>query len=266
MTAGEAVPPRSARPTADRDARAANQHSYGDGAQVRAYLTDPYHQVRRDLAVRLLLRGLRSGAPPLAGPVLEIGVGSSTMVAGVSDLGYRAIMADLAVEALRGVAPPPARAVCLDAARPLPFADGSLAAVVMGDLIEHVYDPFRLVCECHRVLQIGGILVITTPNLATVQDRLRFMVGRAPRQVDPLHPYLWLHIRPFTPSLLARLLHRARFQAVEVRANFVTWRLPGGRWVRSRMLARVAPGLGGSLVVSARKPNTDGRVRIVGGH
>ncbi|HKT04171.1 MAG TPA: methyltransferase domain-containing protein, partial [Rugosimonospora sp.] len=142
---------------------------------------------------------------------------------------------------------------CLDAARPLPFRHESLAAVVMGDLIEHVYDPLRLLGECRRVLRPGGALVVTTPNLAAAQDRLRFLRGRAPRQVNPLHPYLWLHIRPFTASLLGELLRRAGFAPTAVRSNYVTWQLPSGRWLRSRSLARIAPGLGGSLVVAARK-------------
>ncbi|MEU3455198.1 methyltransferase domain-containing protein [Micromonospora sp. NPDC006766] len=62
--------------------------------------------------------------------------------------------------------------VCLDATRSLPFRAGSFAGLVTGELIEHVYDPVALLRECHRVLAPGGLLVLTTPNLATVQDRL----------------------------------------------------------------------------------------------
>jgi hypothetical protein len=67
------------------------------------------------------------------------------------------------------------------------------------------------------------------------------------------HPYLWLHIRPFTASLLRRVLCRAGFAPLAIRSNEVGWRLPGGRWVASRLLARVAPGLGGSLICAARR-------------
>ncbi|MFI7623240.1 hypothetical protein [Micromonospora echinofusca] len=37
-----------------------------------------------------------------------------------------------------------------------------------------------LLWECHRVLAPNGLLALATPNLATVQDRLAFLVGRAP--------------------------------------------------------------------------------------
>jgi len=235
---------------ADEHARAANQQRYGDGEEVRRYLADPYHRTRRAIAVRLLTGAL--AAPPAAGtaaPILEIGTGSSGMLDGAAGAGYRVIEADLAPDALREAK----TAVCFDAACSLPFRTGSLAAVVMGELIEHVYDPVRLLAECHRALRPGGVLVLTTPNLANVQDRLRFLLGYAPRHVDPLHPYLRLHIRPFTLSLLDRTLRTAGFQPIAARSNYVVWRLSSGRWWKSRLLARFAPGLGGSLVLSARR-------------
>jgi SAM-dependent methyltransferase len=239
-----------------RDARAANQASYGDGESVREYLLDEYHRSRRAIAAHLLAAALRRPDAP-AGPVLELGTGSRGILAPRTG-GRPAVLADLAIDALRSAWQCPGRAVCLDAAGPLPFRDGCFAGLIMGDLIEHVYDSRRLLRECHRVLCPGGMLVITTPNLAGIQDRLGFLGGRAPRQVDPLHPYLWLHIRPFTASLLARSLRDAAFEPVAVRSNYVVWRLPSGRWLRSRTLARLAPGLGGSLVVSARRPPVRG--------
>jgi SAM-dependent methyltransferase len=209
-----------------------------------------YHRRRREVAARLLAATLR-GYP--AGPVLELGAGSRGMLGSELD-GRPVVVSDLAVEALRAARGPGGPAVCLDAGRPLPFRDEALAGVLMGDLIEHLYDPRRLLRECHRVLRPAGVLVVTTPNLASLQDRMRFLLGHSPRQVDPLHPYLWLHIRPFTASLLARLLRSAAFEPTAVRSNYVVWRLPSGRWLRSGSLARIAPGLGGSLVMAARKP------------
>jgi SAM-dependent methyltransferase len=162
-------------------------------------------------------------------------------------------MAEAALGEARRAAGCRAVPVCLDATRSLPFRTGSFAGLLTGELIEHVYDPVALLRECHRVLAPGGLLVLTTPNLAPVQDRLAFLFGRAPRQVDPLHPYLWLHIRPFTASLLRRVLRQAGFAPLALRSNHVGWRLPSGRWVTSRLFARLAPGLGGSLICAARR-------------
>ena len=230
--------------------RRANRRSYHDGAQVHGYVDDPYHRIRRAVAARMVIDGLAGRLP-----VLELGCGPRGML-DPADLPVPLVLADLAETALRDARRAAGRRalpVCLDATRGLPFRAGSFAGLVTGELIEHVYDPVALLRECHRVLAPDGLLVLTTPNLATVQDRLAFLAGRAPRQVDPLHPYLWLHIRPFTASLLRRVLRRAGFVPLAIRSNHVGWRLPSGRWVTSRLLARLAPGLGGSLICAARR-------------
>ncbi|MEH0971830.1 class I SAM-dependent methyltransferase [Micromonospora sp. CPCC 205546] len=236
--------------SAQAHGRRANRRSYHDGVQVNGYVDDPYHRVRRAVAARLMVDEIRGGEP-----VLELGCGPCSTV-DPAELPVPLVVADLAEAALgaaRRATAGRALPVCLDATCGLPFRTGSFSGLLTGELIEHVYDPVALLRECHRVLAPGGLLVLTTPNLATVQDRLAFLAGRAPRQVDPLHPYLWLHIRPFTASLLRRVLRRAGFAPLVLRSNHVGWRLPGGRWVTSRLLARIAPGLGGSLICAARR-------------
>lgn len=230
--------------------RRANRRSYHDGRLVNGYVDDPYHRIRRAVAARMVVEGVTG-----TGPVLELGCGPRGML-DPAELPGPLVLADLAETALAGARRATgdrALPVCLDVTRGLPFRAGSFAGLLTGELIEHVYDPVALLHECHRVLAPGGLLVLTTPNLATVQDRVAFLRGRAPRQVDPLHPYLWLHIRPFTASLLRRVLRRAGFVPLAIRSNQVGWELPGGRWVTSRLLARLAPGLGGSLICAARR-------------
>lgn len=40
--------------------------------------------------------------------------------------------------------------------------------ITMSHVIEHVYDPFELLCQLHRLLKPGGSLWIETPNLASL--------------------------------------------------------------------------------------------------
>jgi SAM-dependent methyltransferase len=234
--------------TADDAARAANLDTYEAASTVTSYIADRYHAVRRELATALLHAALDADDAPDGG-VLEIGSGAESLL-GDSDGGRPHFCADIAVDALRSAK---GALACFDVTRPLPLADESLAAIVLGELIEHLFYPKPVLAEFRRTLRPGGVLVITTPNLATLQDRVRFIAGRSPRQVDAAHPYLFLHIRPFTASSLRDLLEGCGFEVLALRSNFVGWRRRNGRWWEFRLLAKLAPSIGGSLIVSARR-------------
>lgn len=57
--------------------------------------------------------------------------------------------------------------------------DASFDVVVMGEVIEHVLNhPLGLLCEVRRVLRTGGLLVMTTPNPATLMNVGRLFTDR----------------------------------------------------------------------------------------
>lgn len=248
-------------------AREANERCYADGRATRTYVVDPYHAVRRQLIGEALLGAVdvdvgragtdgaaagRAVARPAA-PLLELGCGAESIFDQLPELGRPTIVADLSWSALAEQKAGRHHRIQLDVTRPLPLADRSVAAVVAAELIEHLFRPQALLAEIARVLRPGGVLVLSTPNLATLQDRFRFLFGRSPRQVDPMHEYLYLHIRPFTAQMLRRMLAACGFVDVSIRSNFVGISVGRDRWLQSRLLARLFPGLGGSLVVSARR-------------
>ena len=224
-------------------ATAANRERYA-GDEVAGYQRDPYHRRRIELAVDLLATGLAAGSV-----VADLGAGGGQNSLLLARRGLIPVACDVVPAARQ----PGLLAVGLDAGGHLPFRDGALDGVLAGEIIEHVYDPALLLRECRRVLRPGGVLVVTTPNLATAQDRLRFLVGRAPRQVDPFHEYLYLHIRPFTYSLLAHGLRLAGLVPARPLSNYVVWRTRFGE-LRSGWAARRWPTLGGSLIVAAIRP------------
>ena len=55
---------------------------------------------------------------------------------------------------------------------PAPFADGAFDAITMWNVFEHLYDPRAVLSEAARLLRPGGVLVITHPNVASLDRRL----------------------------------------------------------------------------------------------
>jgi len=52
----------------------------------------------------------------------------------------------------------------------IPLADGSVDAVVIQAVLEHVLDPAQVVAEIHRVLAPGGVVYAETPFLQQVHE------------------------------------------------------------------------------------------------
>lgn len=64
-----------------------------------------------------------------------------------------------------------------DGAR-LPFADGSFGAAVCTEVLEHVDEPSQVFAEVARVLRLGGLLYVTTPNYANLAGLHKLLADR----------------------------------------------------------------------------------------
>lgn len=62
----------------------------------------------------------------------------------------------------------------------LPFKDEYFEAIHCGEIIEHLFDPDHLLDELYRVLKKKGILVITSPNLASWHGKIELLLGYQP--------------------------------------------------------------------------------------
>lgn len=219
----------------------ANLDYYGE-ADSTDYVKERYHRLRR-----AILRDAAENCVNRIGNsvVVELGPGS-TPIMDSAILGKASFIAiDIA-----NAQPPIGLGICADFSDGLPLAKSSVDCLVAGEVIEHIYDTKAFLTECHRVLKDHGVLLLSTPNLATIQDRIRLLVGRSPRQVSPMHAYLRFHIRPFTKQSLKATLVATGFSVDWVRSNLVVWR--GRHRIEVRWLAVLLPGIGGSLIAQAR--------------
>lgn len=187
--------------------------------------------------------------------LLDIGCGNGAfgevLVRGGWKCSALELLPDLAQEALRrGLAV--ARG---DTSDPFPFADGKFDVAFAGEILEHQVGDDDFIAECHRVLRAGGRLILTTPNLVSLGNRIRMAFGMLPR-----FAYDEPHYRIYTLDLLLRKMRAAGFVPLRVAASHIlisrssprrllAWTLGYlGEW-----LASVYPRFGEMFVIVCRK-------------
>jgi 2-polyprenyl-3-methyl-5-hydroxy-6-metoxy-1,4-benzoquinol methylase len=103
-----------------------------------------------------------------------------------------------------------------------PFANESFDTLIAGEMIEHLLNTDNFVRECYRILEPGGCLIMTTPNLCSLKNLFLLIQGKQPIAVDFSVEEGVGHIRAFSPESLQRILGKAGFVIV----GLYTDRLP----------------------------------------
>lgn len=174
---------------------------------------------------------------PSASRVLDIGTAWGFNVMALARMGHDPIGVDLVIDQFAvGRTIAEANNVAFPVlggdASVLPFPDASFDAVTMVETFEHIYieDRPAALSECHRVLRPGGVLVLSTPNHASVVERFKRFTGRhrwLRRQLPSMcypdegtsrkdyHPYRY-H-RPLPDSEIGALLEAAGFSVERAR-------------------------------------------------
>lgn len=103
--------------------------------------------------------------------------------------------------------------------RRLPFDDGSIDVVLCCELIEHLReDPLHMLFELNRVIKWGGMLILTTPNLASAFSAEAVLNGTSPYiygQYNRRQPSD-RHAREFTPPDVRVAMESAGFQVLKL--------------------------------------------------
>ncbi len=110
------------------------------------------------------------------------------------------------------VLPGPVRfhAVDLDGGR-VPIADAACDLAILIEFIEHVENPGQLLAELRRIVKPGGCLLLTTPNLQSLEARLRWLLAGRLKQFDEIGDPT--HITPIHLFPFLRLCERHGFRA-----------------------------------------------------
>lgn len=214
------------------------------------------HRVRMGIDVDLVLEHVPAGAR-----VLDLGAAPLVTTGALAALGYDVHGVDLRPERFAGAI----ETLGLDVRRcdiereRLPFADESAAAVLFNELFEHLrIDPIFTLGEAFRVLEPGGVMLLSTPNLRSfrgirnllLHDEGYAVSGGVYRQWDKLRTLGHMgHVREYTATETVGFLERIGF-----RCEALVYRGGHGAGVVG-LAEKVAPSLRPFFSVVARRPH-----------
>jgi SAM-dependent methyltransferase len=158
-------------------------------------------------ATNEVLRQTVIGALPPGGRVLDVGCGSGALLRDLEGrAAYRAGV-EISSVAAQSAARVADDVVTAPVMRDLPFAPESFDVVVCADVLEHLDDPLGALSWAAGWCRPGGAVVISVPNVANWQARLRLLRGRW--EYEPCGLFDSGHLRFFTRASLLQLLSDA---------------------------------------------------------
>jgi len=97
-------------------------------------------------------------------------------------------------------------------------ADKQFDVINVDQVLEHVREPFLLLCQLKRCLKSEGIMKVCVPDGGDIKIRLKYMDWNAPKgskkSLLPVHPLE--HINCFNRKALITLVKRAGFNIANV--------------------------------------------------
>ncbi len=145
----------------------------------------------------------------------------------------------------------------------LPVEEASFDCVVASEVIEHVFDTDFLVEEIRRVLKPGGIFVVTTPNLASILNRIILLLGNQPLYTEvsarnSMYGNPWRrgsapagHIRVFTAKALRDIVRAHDFKIAKAVSIPFAVRQPFA--LLERLGGKISAHLGGNIILKCIK-------------
>lgn len=151
--------------------------------------------------------------------VADLPCGAGSFSARLAQLGMDVAAVDL--EAVEPFYFDKDKRVLADANLPLPFADGELDAMISIEGIEHLENPSMFARECARVVKLGGLVFLSTPNVDSYRSRRSTYVHGYHKYFRPMTPdqkMAW-HLLPVDMTFMRGALRKAGLEIVEVAVN-----------------------------------------------
>ncbi|KKR32970.1 MAG: Two-component response regulator [Candidatus Collierbacteria bacterium GW2011_GWC2_44_18] len=186
--------------------------------------------------------------------ILDVGCNDGSENKYLLGQGKKIFGIDISVQAVkRAVAGGIIAKVCDISTEKIPFPKNKFDCVIAGEIIEHIIDTDDFLLKLRSVLKPKGILVVTTPNLASLGRRLLLLLGKNPFIETSLKQKIWGstpvgHLRYFTAESLKSLIEANGFLVQEITSDYLAMGP-----VVSAYLGRLFPTLGWRLILKAKK-------------
>ncbi len=218
-------------------------------AQIERFGKDEKKEGEADYETSVVVREFFKGLAP--GKILDIGCGDGNFLEGFAGWEKHGVeISGLCKKAQeRGV-----NAIRANVEEGLPYKDGEFDAISAQMIIEHLIDTDKFLDECKRALKPGGILVISTCNLASPRVMLRLAVGIQPDIISYSLYDGCRHTRYYTFGSLKSQLEKHGFAVVGRHGGIGFRRALGSLPQGARIgLFGLFPWLGGEIIVKAAK-------------
>jgi len=139
-----------------------------------------------------------------------------------------------------------------DDSKPLPYKDSTFDLIVLGEVIEHIYNTDFLLQELHRVLKNKGLLLISTPNIASFGRRASLLLGINPIiETSPNDADSSGHIRYFTFQSLRDLVQKHFFKEISSFTDVINFTSTGS--FRVNPVPQIFKSFGASIIALYRR-------------
>jgi SAM-dependent methyltransferase len=135
----------------------------------------------------------------------------------------------------------------------IPIKNNVIDIVIAAEVIEHIYHSKKIFDEIFRILEFGGYLILSTPNICSLLYRILWLLGRVPpfaAKAD--HTYsppgnAGGHVRDYNFSELEHILAESGFNIIASTTNGVIY----GRFYIPYYL--IPKTLGQKIIIVAQK-------------
>lgn len=159
--------------------------------------------------------------------ILDLGCGDGRLSKELVKQGHIVTGIDSNEQALQNARKNGLRVVNTDIEKELPIETASFDAVLLLDVLEHLYDQENILKEIYRVLKENGSLYIAYPNHFDLRNRLNMLFGGGiihwdHRKYENAKAWSYGHIRFLLLSELLKLLETKDFYPKKLQFNFMS--------------------------------------------